>query len=53
MLRKVIVYAVCGVVVAMFSPVLPFRYLAAAIIILLGLALIDLLQHLRRARRAP
>ncbi|HTH17636.1 MAG TPA: hypothetical protein VL974_13345 [Magnetospirillum sp.] len=48
LLRRLLVYAVCGVVVAAFSPVLPFHYLAAAGVILVGLALVDLVQHSRR-----
>lgn len=48
--RRLLVYAVCGVVVAAFAPVLPFVYLAAAGVILVGLALIDLFQNTRRRR---
>ncbi len=48
--RRLLVYAVCGVVVAAFAPVLPFHYLAAAGVILVGLFLIDLIQSTRRRR---
>lgn len=42
--RRLAVYAACGVILAAFAPVLPFRYLAAAGVILCGLALVDLIQ---------
>lgn len=48
LLRRLAVYAACGVVLAMFAPVLPFHYLAAAGVILVGLALVDLVQASRR-----
>jgi len=48
--RRLLVYAACGVVVAAFAPVLPFVYLAAAGVILVGLALVDLIQNTRRRR---
>lgn len=48
MLRRLAVYAVCAIVLAAFAPVLPFRYMAAAGVILAGLALVDLVQHSRR-----
>jgi hypothetical protein len=50
LLRRLGVYAICGVVVAAFSPVLPFRYVAAAGVILVGLALVDVVQATRRRR---
>jgi hypothetical protein len=45
---RLAVYAACGVILAAFAPVLPFRYLAAAGVILGGLALVDLVQASRR-----
>ncbi|MGE5514516.1 MAG: hypothetical protein ACM31D_01715 [Bacteroidota bacterium] len=48
LLRRIAVYAVCGAVLAAFAPVLPFHYLAAAGVILAGLALIELVQASRR-----
>lgn len=45
--RRLAVYAACGVVLGMFAPVLPFRYLAAAGVILVALALVDLVQASR------
>ena len=48
--RRLLVYAACGVVLAAFAPVLPFLYLAAAGVILVGLAVIDLVQNTRRRR---
>lgn len=48
LVRRLAVYAVCGVVLSAFAPVLPFRYLAAAAVILAFLALIDLIQASRR-----
>lgn len=46
--RKFALYGVCAVVLAAFAPVLPFLYLAAAGVILVGLFLIDLVQSARR-----
>lgn len=46
--RKILLYAVCAAVLAAFSPVLPFQYLAATGVILAGLALLDLLRLGRR-----
>lgn len=46
--RKLIVYCLCGVVVAAVSPLLPFVYAAAAGVILAGLALVDILYSGRR-----
>lgn len=48
LIRRLAVYGACGVALAAFAPVLPFRYLAAAGVILAGLALVDLLQAGRR-----
>lgn len=45
---KYAVYAASAAVLAAFAPVLPFRYLAAAGVILVGLLLIDLVQSSRR-----
>lgn len=50
LVRRLAVYLACAVVVAAFAPVLPFRYLAAAGVILAGLALVDLVQSTRRGR---
>ncbi|MCR6632127.1 MAG: hypothetical protein NVV74_19900 [Magnetospirillum sp.] len=50
LLRRLALYAVCGAVVVAFAPVLPFRYTAAAGVILVGLALLDLVQGLRGRR---
>ena len=47
---RLLVYVACGAVLAAFSPVLPFRYLAAAGVILVALALLELIQG-RRGRR--
>lgn len=47
-MRKLALYAACGAVVLAFAPVLPFRYLAAAGVILVALALLDLVQGRRR-----
>lgn len=49
-MRRLAIYGACGVVLAAFAPVLPFRYLAAAGVILAGLALVDLVQARRRRR---
>lgn len=46
--RKYLLYALSALVLAAFAPVLPFRYLAAAGVILVGLFLIDLVQSSRR-----
>ncbi|CAA7616056.1 hypothetical protein [Magnetospirillum sp. UT-4] len=46
--RKYLIYLASAVILAAFSPVLPFRYLAAAGVILVGLLLIDLVQSGRR-----
>lgn len=46
--RKFAVYGVSAVILAAFSPVLPFVYLAAAGVILVGLFLIELVQSSRR-----
>lgn len=46
--RKFAVYGVSAIVLAAFSPVLPFLYSAAAGVILIGLFLIDLVQTTRR-----
>lgn len=48
LVRRLAVYAACGAVIGAFAPVLPFRYLAAAGVILCGLALVDLVQSNRR-----
>lgn len=48
LLRRLAVYAVCGLILAAFAPVLPFHYLAAGGVILCGLALVDLVQAGRR-----
>lgn len=48
LVRRLAVYGACGVVLAAFTPVLPFHYLAAAGVILVGLALIELVQAGRR-----
>lgn len=48
LLRRVAIYAICGAVLAAFAPVLPFRTMAAAGVILAGLALVDLIQTSRR-----
>lgn len=48
LLRRLAVYAACGVVLAAFAPVLPFRYLAAAGTILVALAVVDVVQGARR-----
>ena len=48
LVRRLAVYGACGAVLAAFAPVLPFRYLAAAGVILAGLALIELVQAGRR-----
>lgn len=49
--RKAALYGISALVLAAFAPVLPFLYLAAAGVILVGLALIDLFQHLGRRNR--
>lgn len=43
--RRLLVYAVCAVVVAAAAPMLSFRYVAAAGVILAGLALVDVIQY--------
>ncbi len=48
---KALLYGGSALVVAAFAPVLPFRHLAAAVVMLVGLALIDLVQTIRRGRR--
>lgn len=48
LIKRLAVYAACGIVLGAFSPVLPFRHLAAAGVILCGLALVDLIQSSRR-----
>lgn len=50
LLRRIALYGGSALVVGAFAPVLPFRYLAAAGVILVGLALIDLFQGLRPRR---
>lgn len=45
---KLATYAGSAVVLAAFSPVLPFHYLAAGGVILVGLLLIDIIQSSRR-----
>ncbi|MEW5728027.1 MAG: hypothetical protein AB1918_09395 [Pseudomonadota bacterium] len=47
---KILLYGGSALVVAAFAPVLPFRHLAAAGVILVGLVLIDVVQSLRRRR---
>jgi hypothetical protein len=42
------IYLGSAVVLALFAPVLEFRHLAAAGVILVGLALIDIVQSIRR-----
>lgn len=51
LVRRLAIYGACGLVLAAFSPVLPFRYLAAAGVILAGLALVDLAQFSRHRDR--
>lgn len=48
--RKLMVYGLCGLVLTVFAPVLPFTYLAAGGVLLVGLALIDIVQATRRRR---
>lgn len=50
LMRRLAVYGACGVVLAAFAPVLPFRYLAAAGVILAGLALVEVIQATRGRR---
>lgn len=47
---KWLLYGISAVVIALFAPVLEFRHLAAAVVILVGLVLIDLVQGSRRRR---
>lgn len=47
---KPLLYLGSAAVLALFAPVLDFRYLAGGVVILVGLGLIDLFQSLRRRR---
>lgn len=48
---KLALYGGSAVVVAAFAPVLQFRYLAGALVILVGLILIELVQAAGRRKR--
>lgn len=48
--RKAGLYGLSAVVLAMFAPVLEFKWLAGGLVILVGLVLIDLVQASRKRR---
>lgn len=48
--RKTALYGVSAVVLAIFAPMLDFKWLAGGAIILVGLVLIDLVQAARKRR---
>lgn len=45
MARKFAIYVACAAILAAFSPLLPFLYVAAAGVILAGLALLDVVRR--------